>query len=108
MILNDGRANKEYKDICQEPQHYARIAYVNEHGVFEVYDDGNLNEYSGSIHLTGITSQVSGDHEVLLSFFQNYHITPRWINCYYTYGWFNNRTGYWTGAVGKVKRKKNR
>ena len=28
---------------------------------------------------------------------------PNWINCNYTWGWFDDETGQWTGAVGQVK-----
>ena len=44
------------------------------------------------------------DYEILKSFFQNNYINPTWIDCNYTWGWFDNETGHWTGAVGKVKK----
>ena len=43
------------------------------------------------------------DYEILKSFFQNNYINPTWIDCNYTWGWFDNETGHWTGAVGKVQ-----
>ena len=52
--------------------------------------------------VTGEYDKIPWDYEILSSFFENYHITPTWINCYYTWGVFDEETGHWTGAVGKV------
>ena len=100
-ILKDGRASKGYKDICQEQQHYATIAYNNYQSYFEVDNAGNMIEYPLRL-IAGIESKVSYDYEILSSFFDNYHITPTWINCNYIWGLFDEETGHWTGAVGKV------
>ena len=41
------------------------------------------------------------DFEILEIFFENKIIN--WINCNYNWGWYDDETGRWTGAVGKVK-----
>ena len=102
MISKVGRANREYRDICQEQHHYATIAYNSEADVFELDNNGNMVKYQDP-HITGVYSIVSFEYEILSSFFENYHITPTWINCHFTWGWFDEETGHWTGAVGKVK-----
>ena len=93
--------NIKYKDICQEPQHNATVAHNNHRWFFEVDNDGNMVEYP-VYPVTGEQSYIPYDYEILKSFFENYHITPTWIDCNYTWGWFDYETGHWTGAVGKV------
>ena len=92
IILNDGSANKEYKHICQEPQHYAMIAHNNAPHHFEIDIKGNMVEYPLRPQ-TGLTS-ISHNYEILKPFFENYNITPTWINCNYTWGWFDEETGH--------------
>ena len=99
MISN---TETKYEDICQQSQHNATIAYNNEPGIFEVDEDGNLVEFL-VYPVAGETDYIPHNYEILSSFFSNYHITPKWINCNYTWGWFDEETGHWTGAVGKVK-----
>ena len=94
--------NIKYKDICQEPSHNATIAYNYEPEYFEVDSDGDLVERPVE-PITGEYDQIAFDYEILNPFFENYHITPTWIDCNYTWGWFDEETGHWTGAVGKVK-----
>ena len=38
-----------------------------------------------------------------MSFFSNFKIKLTWINCNYTWGWFDDEAGHWTGAVGQVE-----
>ena len=46
-------------------------------------------------------SNIPYDFEILEVFFENKIIN--WINCNYTWGWYDDETEKWTGAVGKVK-----
>ena len=46
-------------------------------------------------------SRIPYDFEILEVFFENKNIN--WINCNYQWGWYDEETGRWTGAVGKVK-----
>ena len=48
-------------------------------------------------------SRIPYDFEILEVFFENKSIN--WINCNGTSGWYDDKTGRWTGAVGKVKNK---
>ena len=49
------------------------------------------------------TGKLVHAFEILKTFFSNYHITPIWTNCNYTWGWLDEETGHWTGAVGQVQ-----
>ena len=43
------------------------------------------------------------DFEILEIFFKTKNVTINWINCNYTFGWYDYETERWTGAVGKVR-----
>ena len=90
--------NAKYEDKCKETQHNATVAHNNEDNWFKV-DNGTM---VCPLDHTVTLSQITYDCEILESFFENYHVTPTWIDCNYTWGWFDNVTGHWTGGVGKV------
>ena len=52
--------------------------------------------------VNGEMSIIPYDWEILHSFFSNHDIVPVWINCYFTWGSYDEESGKWTGAVGKV------
>ena len=107
MIFKNGttKDNLQFKDLCKE-EHHVRIAYNNEYNYFEIDNITNtMVEYpklnkNGLIHDYG---QYSHEYSIMKSFFSKFNIKPTWINCNYTWGWFDNVTGHWTGAVGQVK-----
>ena len=43
------------------------------------------------------------DYEILETFFRNHDIVPVWLNSHYSWGWYDDEAGRWTGAVGKVR-----
>ena len=43
------------------------------------------------------------DWEIIKPFLDHYTLTPTWIDCNRIWGVFDEETGTWTGAVGKVK-----
>ena len=45
--------------------------------------------------------------EILETFFHNHDIVPVWTNCHSTWGWYDEESGKWTGAVGKVRSSKD-
>ena len=47
---------------------------------------------------------VSYEWEVQAMFFSHYNIKPYWFNCNFTWGWIDNETDTWTGAVGMLER----
>ena len=51
----------------------------------------------------GEDSNIPYDFEILEVFFKSYVIEINWIDCNYTWGWYDDETDRWTGAVGKVK-----
>ena len=109
MIFHNGttKDNQQYKNLCKE-EHHARIAYNNVEPWFAVDKITNtmveVPRYMGkSWGLIQQYGQYSHDYEILKSFFSKFNIKPTWINCNFTFGWFDYEAGHWTGAVGQVE-----
>ena len=93
--------NTKFKDICQKQQQNVKIAYNNDPLWFVVDNHGNMVEYP-LFPVTGWLDKIPWDFEILKPFFEIYNITPTWVDCNFTWGLFDEETGHWTGAVGKV------
>ena len=114
IITKDGtvRGNLKYKDYCPHTKEAAEpekqeinIAFNNDGIYFKVHNDTNtMKEFSlwWTLRESEKHPYISMDWEILRIFFDNYNINPTWINCNFTWGWFDEETGKWTGAVGKV------
>ena len=76
------------------------VAYNDDPLFFEIVDN-SMYAYPVNIKEGGYVSNIPWDFEILEVFFENKIII--WINCDYTWGWYDDETGKWTGAVGKVK-----
>ena len=59
-----------------------------------------LTKKYGHMHDLG---QISQEYEMLKTLFSKFNIKPTWINCNYTWGWFDEETGHSTGALGQVE-----
>ena len=74
------------------------VAYNDEPGFFEIVNN-SMVEYPA--YVMEETTNIPYEFEILEVFFENKIIN--WINCNYTWGWYDDETEKWTGAVGKVK-----
>ena len=73
------------------------VAY-NDYNAFEIVNN-SMVKYS--VDLIGEYSSIPYNFEILEIFFKDRNIN--WINCNFTWGWYDYETGRWTGAVGKVE-----
>ena len=62
-----------------------------------------MHKYSNYWGLKAEVSRIPYDFEILEIFFKTNNIIVNWLDCNYTRGWYDDKTGRWTGAVGKVK-----
>ena len=78
------------------------VAYNNEPGWFKVVSNSMFewNDYWGLIN---DNTYIPYTYEILEIFFKTKNVIVNWINCNYTWGWYDDETERWTGAVGKVK-----
>ena len=93
-------------EAVEPKKNEVRVAYNNEPEVFLINNDTNImTEFPLWLTLS-ISEQypyVSMDFEMLQIFFDNNNIKPVWINTHYTWGWYDEETGSWTGGVGQVR-----
>ena len=104
-LLHDStiRGDIHYYDVCKVVDSVT-IAYINDVGIFEVDPETQtMLETPPMMPVTGQTSFIPKDWEIIKTFLDHYSLTPTWIDCDYTWGWLDEETGTWTGAVGKVR-----
>ena len=90
-----------YKDICGGEKKKVNIGYNNDEGMIEVQNNTLMHVPKPKI-IYGRFSALSYDWEVLSKFFSIHNIEPTWLNCHFTWGWYDEELGGWTGCMGKV------
>ena len=103
IMYNEGSVSKnvQYADICTEKL-TVNIAYNNEPSSQKIFELVNNSMVEYEVEPVTGRSGISKDWEILSIFFQNYNLITNWVDCNYTFGWFDHVTGKWTGAMGKV------
>ena len=111
IIHNNGSVSKNvrYQDLCvvyTVERFSVNVAYNYDSEIFEVENNLmiDLRKKYGYTNgdMVGVYSNTADNDEILSMFFLNHNIIINWIDCNYTWGWFDYETGKWTGAVGKV------
>ena len=106
LISSDGTVFPEakYKDICYEIN-YLRVAVNIEEGIFEFAKNTtgftDIERYPNEYHKTGF-SNIIFEYEVLDIFFERFNIIPIYSDMNFTWGWYEEDTGLWTGGTGAV------
>ena len=122
LLLKSRKVNrqKSFDDVCNEKQ--ALVSYINERNVFEVSDvtgwfinthptrgyripvvKGEMVRYPVNPKVRDASSMAK-HWEIQAAFFENYNITPHWINANGDAGLLNSTTGQWSGTVGMIQR----
>ena len=76
------------------------VAYNDWPGYFEIVNN-SMVEYP--VDIRSVDSYVPYNYEILKIFFKTNNIIVNWIDCNYTWGWYDYEIERWTGAVGKVR-----
>ena len=92
---------KSYKDICSGEKRKVRIGFNNDDH-FMVVENNTLTNIPRQSHIFGQVARMSEDWEVLSMFFSNHNLEPNWLDCDWTWGWYDEELGEWTGCMGKV------
>ena len=103
LLLKNATVNRNlgFDDVCKEK--YVYLAYNHEPDVFEVSNiTGEMVKFPIAAYL-GYAS-VAYEWEIAAAFFETNNIKPVFLNCNYTWGWLDNVTNTWTGAVGMIER----
>ena len=118
ILINKKISSQSFKEICSGEPKKVNLGYNNDWGILKIENntlmpypqscgdfpprksDYNPNGFSQCIY--GTHSTMSYDWEVLSKFFSMHNIEPNWLNCNYTWGWYDEDLGRWTGCMGKV------
>ena len=90
-----------YKAICGGEKIRVHIGYNRDPNFMTVEDD-KLLQVPPKRTVKGELSAISRVWEVLNKFFSLYNIEPLWLNCNYSWGYYDEEQGAWTGCMGKV------
>ena len=102
ILISKEISYKSYKEICSGEPKKVNLGY-NFEWWFQVENNSMVHiprELEYYIH--GVYSIMSQTWEVLSKFFIIHKIEPNWLNCNYTWGWYDEELGGWTGCMGKV------
>ena len=88
-------------NVCKEK--HVIVAYNNQPGVWGVSNiTGEMVKYPVAPYIS--YWNIAYEWEIQAVFFENNKIMPTWLNANYTWGWLDNVTNTWTGAVGMIER----
>ena len=90
-----------YKETCGGEKKRVHLGYNNNQGGMTV-ENNKLLQYPPKRIPKGETSKISHSWEVLNKFFSLHNIEPIWLNCNFSWGWYDDEQGAWTGCMGKV------
>ena len=95
LLYKDGHVNREIAEVCKD--RYVRVAFNQLPEVFEVYNETNtMVEYPLEV------GKYAWHWEILSSFYATNRLRPIFYNCNYIWGWLDENTGLWNGAVATV------
>ena len=97
----NGTTVPSYREVCGREKIKVYLGYNNEPGQMKVKDN-KLLQYPAKMEPKGEGSEISRNWEVLDKFFSIYNVEPIWLNCGYSWGWYDQEQGAWTGCMGKV------
>ena len=96
---------KSYKEICSGEPKKVNLGYWGNWWNFEVENNSlvTIDKDESYYYIHGkISSNMALDGEVLAKFFSIHNIEANWLHCNFSYGFYNEELGEWTGCWGKV------
>ena len=94
--------NLGFDNVCKEK--HVVVAYNNEPCCFQVSNiTGEMVKWPPVYPIVRYVN-IAWEWEINEAFFEINNIKPTWLNCNYTWGWLDDVTNTWTGAVGTIER----
>ena len=99
VLISKEISYKSYKEICSGEPKKVNLGF----------NDASLWVWNNTLmpwpkwpKVYGKYSEMSENWEIFYKFFSIHNIEPNWLNCYNTWGNYNETLGGWTGCMGKV------
>ena len=100
VLISKEISYKSYKEICIGEKKTVKLGYNND-PLFMTVENNSLISTPPPNLIQG-KGPMSQTWEVLSIFFSRHNIEPNWLNCHFSWGWFNPDLEEWTGCMGKV------
>ena len=101
VLISDKIGFKSYKSICSGEKKKVNLGYNEELYVLKV-ENNKLIAHPDQLYIFGLAAGMAETWEVFFKFFSTHNIEQNWLDCNYTWGWFDEELGGWTGCMGKV------
>ena len=107
---------KSYKEICSGEPKKVNLGFNNDFNFMKV-ENNTLTTYPQSCGdfpykpseyqksnpcIFGSLATMAKLWEVFSTFFSIHNIDPNWLDCNWSWGWYDKELGGWTGCMGKV------
>ena len=94
-----------YKEICIGQKKKVNLGFLGNWFGFEVENNTLVHTPARILedYIHGRYSNMPHEWEVLSKFFSIHNIETNWLDCDWTYGYYDDELGGWTGCVGKVR-----
>ena len=102
VLISKEISYKSYKEICSGEPKKVNLGYNNDYDILKVENNTLMPYPPLGAHFPGERSTLSYNWEVLSKFLALYNIEPNWLDCGFSWGWYDEDKGRWTGCVGKV------
>ena len=93
--------NLNFDQVCKQKR-VVTIAYINTQSIFMISNE-TLDMVRYEVSPAVDYAMMAWEWEMQAAFFETCNIQPIWINAYY-WGWYDNVTDQWFGAVGMIQR----
>ena len=103
VLISKEIGYKSYKEICSGETKKVNLAYWGSYEYNKVKNNSLVHvprKLDNYIH--GIFSSMPRQWEVFSMFFSIHNIEPNWLDCNWSWGWYDEELQMWTGCVGKV------
>ena len=102
VLWGNGTVHKPIGEVCTKEDRGVRVASNNDPPWFEVANDATVEGAWGHtmIKFEVTAGEISWQWERQQSFFNNFHLSPTFYDNNYTWGWWEESEGRYTGALG--------
>ena len=101
VLISKEISSKSYKEICSGEKKKVNIGYNND-PPFMTVENNSLTSSPPPSLMKEKGSWMSQTWEVFSIFFSHHSVEPNWLNCHFSWGWYDPDLGGWTGCMGKV------
>ena len=105
VLINKEISYKNYKEICSGEPKKVNLGFNYDY--YWKIENNTLMPFPNScvvenncVH--GQDTKLSQGWEIFVKFLLIHNIEPNWLDCNYTWGWYDEDLGGWTGCMGKV------